>query len=329
MQPIKNLPTNIITGFLGSGKTTAINHLLAHKPAEERWAVLVNEFGQIGVDEAQLEGHDGVHIKELAGGCFCCTLGPALSTTLATLIRRTRPDRLLIEPTGLGHPTGIIDTLTAAPFAGVIQLQAMICLVDPRNLSQPEIASQPVFRDQIQLADVLVLNKADQAAPEQLAAMVQQAEQLYPPKQAVITTEQAQIPQTLLAYQPISLHSAKTPDAHHHHHHAAPAAPAAPEPGKPVRLEGSDGEFVSCGWLYHASQQFDPTALFTLIEQWPELLRAKGVFRAGDMSISINRVGSDCHSQPISYRRDSRLELISKADQNWDAFEQALQNCLR
>ena len=77
--PIKNVPTNIITGFLGVGKTSAIVHLLQSKPDDERWAILVNEFGEIGVDGALLQGQSteelGVFIREVPGGCMCCAAG--------------------------------------------------------------------------------------------------------------------------------------------------------------------------------------------------------------------------------------------------------------
>lgn len=71
---INRVPTNIITGFLGVGKTTAILHLLATKPAHEKWAVLVNEFGEIGIDGA-IMSEQGAMIKEVPGGCLCCTAG--------------------------------------------------------------------------------------------------------------------------------------------------------------------------------------------------------------------------------------------------------------
>jgi len=74
MSASRPIPTNLISGFLGAGKTTAILHLLRQKPADERWAVLVNEFGEIGVDGALLGNPDEVFIREVAGGCICCAL---------------------------------------------------------------------------------------------------------------------------------------------------------------------------------------------------------------------------------------------------------------
>ena len=103
----KKIPENVITGFLGVGKTTSILQLLANKPAEVKWAVLVNEFGEIGIDGAIIED-SGVAIKEVMGGCFCCTNGGSVENGLGMLLMTQRPDRVLIEPTSLGHVRRIL-----------------------------------------------------------------------------------------------------------------------------------------------------------------------------------------------------------------------------
>ena len=112
---IKAVPTNIVTGFLGVGKTTTILHLLKSKPADQRWAVLVNEFGQVGVDGSLIQGQhneeEGVYIREVPGGCMCCTAGLSMQVALNQLLIQSRPDRLLIEPTGLGHPKEVLRIL--------------------------------------------------------------------------------------------------------------------------------------------------------------------------------------------------------------------------
>ena len=97
---ISGVPTNIITGFLGVGKTSAILNLLNNKPENERWAILVNEFGEIGIDgsifESQQSEEQGVYIREVPGGCMCCTAGAPMQVALAQLLRKAKPDRLLI-----------------------------------------------------------------------------------------------------------------------------------------------------------------------------------------------------------------------------------------
>src|SRR5690606_1562237 len=94
---LANIPTHLIGGPLGAGKTSLIRHLLAGKPAAERWAVLINEFGQIGLDQALLTAaaSDGVSLSEIPGGCLCCVGGAPLRVDLTRLLRQARPDRLL------------------------------------------------------------------------------------------------------------------------------------------------------------------------------------------------------------------------------------------
>ena len=106
---IHNVPTNIISGFLGVGKTTAILNLFANKPASEKWAVLVNEFGKIGID-GRVYKANGIEVKEIPGGCMCCAQGLPLQVAVNRLLRETQPDRLIIESSGVGHPGGALNT---------------------------------------------------------------------------------------------------------------------------------------------------------------------------------------------------------------------------
>lgn len=104
---LAKVPVHIITGFLGSGKTTLIHSLIEQKPVDETWAILVNEFGQIGIDQAMFDARDDVVVKGLPGGCLCCQLAFVLQAALVNLLARSKPDRVIIEPSGLGHPAGL------------------------------------------------------------------------------------------------------------------------------------------------------------------------------------------------------------------------------
>lgn len=155
--PIK---THIITGFLGTGKTTTLLHLLAHKPQQQKWAVLVNEFGEVGIDGALLS-QSGAAIREVPGGCICCAQGLPMQVALNQLIREQNPDVLLIEPTGLGHPANLLEQLSASQYQGVLALGATLTLVNPQALFNERYLSHDTYRQQLLLADVLVFNKTD------------------------------------------------------------------------------------------------------------------------------------------------------------------------
>ncbi|GAB4819345.1 hypothetical protein N2152v2_006391 [Parachlorella kessleri] len=194
------VPVHIVTGALGAGKTTFLQGLLKAKPAGERWAVVVNEFGAVGIDQAVLQQSasddgGGVSIRELAGGCMCCTLSGVTSVAIVQLLRATKPDRLWIEPSGLGHPAALVDVLRGEHLARALVLQPIICLVDcvqfrPARLpwgSQPALWASELCRDQVSIADVLVGSKADLGGREAVQAFKGWAGKLYPPKLKVLT----------------------------------------------------------------------------------------------------------------------------------------------
>nr|HMS78560.1 GTP-binding protein [Burkholderiaceae bacterium] len=139
--------TVLVTGFLGAGKTTLLSGWLAERPARERWAVLVNEFGALGVDRALLGGDgasdDAVAIAEIAGGCACCAARVGFDATLTRLLRRGPWDRLLVETTGLGHPAPLADRLRPETIEDVVGQDHLLGPDGPigRMLAQGRLAS--------------------------------------------------------------------------------------------------------------------------------------------------------------------------------------------
>ena len=124
------VPVTVVTGALGVGKTTALLELAAHRPADARWVVLVNEFGEVGIDGALLGDADALDVAELPGGCLCCAAQGPMRATLRRILDTLQPDRVLIEPSGVADTGALLDVLTE-DFAGSVVLEAVITLVDP------------------------------------------------------------------------------------------------------------------------------------------------------------------------------------------------------
>ncbi len=316
--------TNLITGFLGSGKTTSILHLLAHKPANEKWAVLVNEFGEVGIDGALL-AESGALLKEIPGGCMCCVNGLPMQVGLNTLLRQGKPDRLLIEPTGLGHPKQILDLLTAPVYEPWIELQATLCVLDPRLLLDEKALNNENFRDQLAAADIIVANKSDRASETSEKAL-ENWWQNFGGTRELIHSEQGKISPTLLDKP--RLNKAALPDAGGHSHaHARTkglAALSLPEHQRWRRSLNSGQGYQSCGWVFDADTRFDTIGLL----EWARLApvdRVKGVMRITEGLVRINRQGQDLHIETQNVAPpDSRIELISDADADWNALQTSL-----
>jgi G3E family GTPase len=304
------VPTNLITGFLGVGKTTAVLDLLARKAAGSRWAVLVNEYGEVGIDGSLIEGDapDGVTVREVGGGCVCCATAPYLGVALHFLLVDAQPDRLLIETTGLGHPAKLLDTLRAN-YRDRLDVRATLGLVDPADFVRPGMFANPVFREQVELADVLVLNKLDAAGPGLVADFQAWAEALYPPKLLIVATERGRL-------DPGWLDLASETGARAQEAHADP---------RPLPLGSCLPE--ARGWTFPTEVVFDRDRVVALLSA-PGLVRAKGVFRTPHDWLAVNRAREGPPAvAPTAYRRDSRVEAFAEAP-DWAAFERELRACV-
>lgn len=306
--PSRAIPTNLILGFLGVGKTTAILDLLKQKPADERWAVLVNEFGEVGIDGAMLDV-EGAFVREVPGGCMCCVAGLPMQIGLNQLIHRARPDRLLIEPTGLGHPSQILNTLTSEHYQDVLKLGPVLTLVDPRKLEDSRVLENVQFRDQVAAADILVANKTDLCSAQQLAGFDRWARKLDSPKQHIFHTQQGRLAPAWLDGEADS-RGVSTPHAHHHHHaREVESAPDIQEqPWQRVSNEGQ-GHF-SLGWRVHPDHQFDENQLVALAGD-ERIVRFKAVVKTDDGWRVINMADGALSAFDAQAREMSRIELIS------------------
>ncbi|TCJ26712.1 GTP-binding protein [Halomonas sp. GDM18] len=356
------VPVHLITGFLGTGKSSFIQALVAAKPADEHWAILVNEFGQVGIDQALFAGREDVSVKGLPGGCLCCQLAFVLQAGLVSLIHQTRPDRLIIEPSGLGHPAGLIDVLRSEGLASALALEEVITLLDPRALDDTRTREHGTFQDQLTLAGGVVLSKRDLATEQQLAAAHEFLAGMWPRKRWVGELGRAdgesQPPQARMAGQKVALidwllSAERAPQRQGGGHVSAaredqpeismPAAhraardrarlaaqaseePSAsgmmPLPGAPVIEQAEGLEHASLGWRIAASEVFDLDQLTQWLDGLPREWRIKGVFHTQDGWRSYNRANGRAELAPSSWREDSRLELIAPLDGQGQEQEQ-------
>src|ERR1700733_9235262 len=158
-----SVPVMLMTGFLGAGKTTVVNHLLAHAGGK-RIAAVVNDFGAINIDAELIAGAtDGV--VSLSNGCICCSLEGDLLRTLATLLRRDpQPELIVIETSGVADPADVVRNLMDPVIWREAPLETVLCVVDATiDITKLDDA---LLRSQIRSADVIALSKTDIADPK-------------------------------------------------------------------------------------------------------------------------------------------------------------------
>lgn len=309
----KKIPVTLVTGLLGSGKTTAVLNLLKYKPTQETWSVLINEFGEIGIDDQLIQQPD-VSVEAVSGGCICCTAQFGLKKALDTLIRKS-PAKIIIEPTGLGHPAQIIDIIRQAP---MLELHHTYCVVNPSHLTPSRWEKSKVMRDLITLADTIILNKTDLVKTETLNTAKSLFANLYPPKQTIITSQYCQFdPSPLpasppeLIYRPIQTTTPSNENAALIHQHS--------------RHQPTEW---SIGWIWRNDTQFSRPRITHFFEQFPRLIRAKGLLKTGNEWQLIQYADQQLTFSDQAWRQDSRLDLIFDEPQIEQKLEAAINSTI-
>ena len=298
---------HLFSGFLGTGKTTALRRLLQQKSPAEQWLLIVNEFGEIGIDGAVL-ADNGIPVAEISGGCLCCTAGGQMGDTVRKMLAKRRPERILIEASGLAHAAGVIDELKSPEFADALEIAAVFTLVDPRQFTNPDYAANPLYKDQVGVCDVLVANKTDLCDAATLDTFRRQAAALFPPKTLVAEVQNAEIDIAWLDL------------------------PVAEKSRYRVKVlpENTLG-FQSQGYTFPAGRNFDGEKLTQFFNDLPQLsqglVRAKGVFQVLDTWVWLNWTDGQWGANQIAWRRDSRFELIAQAF-DADEIERRLNDAL-
>jgi G3E family GTPase len=192
-----SIPTVLVTGFLGAGKTTLINRVL-NDPGDRRLAVIVNDFGAIDIDAQILESANA-EIVSLKNGCICCSIQGDLFQTLKVLLDRdAKPDGLVIETSGVSDPAEIVRSLLDPFVWQIAALDSVICVVDAREmLREPRGLDEPLYRSQIMASDFVALSKRDLIELNDLTG-VKLALERVKPGVIIVDTDFGEFPSELL-----------------------------------------------------------------------------------------------------------------------------------
>tara|TARA_Y100001935_G_C17300900_1_gene509173 strand:- start:1328 stop:2296 length:969 start_codon:yes stop_codon:yes gene_type:complete len=315
------IPVNIVTGFLGSGKTTLIRHLITKYRDSERWGILINEFGEIGIDKAILN-NDEIEIKEIPGGCICCVTAPLFQVGFNNLIRKQSPSRIIIEPSGLGHPDKIIEMLRSTDYKDIIKMEATICTIDARQLTSKRHFSNKNFRDQINLADILVATKEDRYSAKNKKNFQNFSDSLDPPKAYCLTISHGK-----LNYKYLSTKNEDRNSFFSKSHSASVRKNKSyfTDMGWKI-IKSSQDAFEVLSWEIEENFLFDKIRLIKWLDKL-EIERIKGVFNCENESFSYNRI-KDEKEVTIIKKTNTRLQLIDSQLSNIDFFNDGLKKQL-
>ena len=288
------------------GKSTAITKLLRNKADSERWAVLVNEFGKVGIDGALLSGttsdSPSIFIREVPGGRLCCAASVPMQVALNQLLKEARPDRLLIEPTGLGHPKQIIAALSKPEYHSVLDLRSTITLVDARKIADSRYTNHPTFNQQLEVADLIVANKSDLYSDHELDTL-----RHYLNRSGLGSTPLHAVSEGAIESSWLNQLS-----------HTSPPVICGETP--PI------DQFHSHGWTFDSDTCFNFKSVNSLFSQL-QVIRLKAVIRTDRGLFGFNWMDENLQCIKLTQLELSRVEVIDTQPASWEGLEDQLIQC--
>jgi G3E family GTPase len=311
-QPEYKADLLLLAGFLGAGKTTLLKRILSWEADLSETVVLVNEFGDIGIDGALLKD-SGSDVIELTSGCICCTLSADLHLSLTRLWNRFKPRRILIESSGVADPKSIASVLKAPGLSQYMDHKKTVTVLDADFWEAREVFG-PLFYNQLEMADLILLNKIDLAKQEKIPQFLKEIHAVIPGCQVIPTIHCGIDPESLWVaatpktfqlkpirfFHPISSNS-NTDSSDHHHSHQ-----------KHDNHTVDASSYVT--FSFRDSKIVDETRFKKFIRNLPwEVFRIKGPVRFADRVVMLNFVGGKGEWIPWDGEPETRLAFIG-----WD-----------
>ena len=285
----------LVSGFLGAGKTTLINHILSSRTEETgKIAVIVNEVGELGVDGELLSGQN-VDMIELAGGCICCTIKSGFLDAVQEIYEKVHPDFLVVEATGVAQPGEILDIIFDLPQNEFICLANLITVVDAGFFEARKVLAS-FYDNQIRFADILILNKVDQVEAntlEEIQALLREMN----PEGLLLTARHCAVDPSILfdtnhgdeKRPPQPIHGHDDHDSHHH------------EKGGFESFSFKDQTPLDRKHLVHFLESLPPT-----------LFRLKGWVRFSDTSAFLDFTGGRYRIEPVDSNHATALAFVGR-----------------
>ncbi|MCC5972864.1 MAG: cobalamin biosynthesis protein CobW [Rubellimicrobium sp.] len=356
---MQKTPATVVTGFLGAGKTTLIRHMLENANGK-RIALIINEFGDLGVDGEILRGC-GIEtcrdedILELSNGCICCTVADDFIPTMEKLLNRPdRPDHIVIETSGLALPQPLVRAFNWPGISTKVTVDGVVTVVDGKAVSEGRFAHDvaavdaqraaddnldhetplsELFEDQIACADMIVVNKSDLLSEAEADALVAQLGAGARAGVQVLRTSMGALPVSVLLGQGVGAEADldARAEVHHHHHHDDDDDDDEDDDHDDDHHDHGHDEFES--FVVTLGEVADPTAFAARLSQViadHDILRLKGFAAVAGkpMRLTIQAVGPRVDSyfdRPFGTdARETRLVVIGQAGLDRGAIEGAL-----
>jgi G3E family GTPase len=328
----EKIPVTVLTGYLGAGKTTLLNRILS-EPHGKKYAVIVNEFGEIGIDNDLVVGADE-EVFEMNNGCICCTVRGDLVRILDGLMRRKgKFDAIIVETTGLADPAPVAQTFFIDENVGrKTRLDAVVTVADAKWLNE-RLKDAPEAKNQIAFADVILINKTDLVSPDELSDVEARIRGINPYAK-LHRTQRAKVPldavlgrnafdlDRILDLEPDFLGGDEHDHHHHHEHDHGHNHGHAHAHAHGGLKHYHDEEMQSIA--LHIDKPLDPDKFFPWVQdlvqkEGPNILRCKGIlaFKDDDQRFvfqGVHMILDGDHQRPwqAGEKRDSRVVFIGR-----------------